>query len=244
MLGDDGRVARAETTRRCQISGRSAGTAVAPSTAAGPGFMGRVIMSLPFTRDQFFDVFAAYNASLWPFALALWLLTVGAVAMLARDRPGAARIFSLLLAIQWAWAALAYHAAFFSAINPAAWFFAALFLIEAGLLAWMGALRNTLHLSRARSPRHYLSWALVGYALLYPGIVWAPPPNAPLNGASGVTSPMIPNVPPAAAMLAIFRLNEQEPRSTSTMRPASSPAAYGLAPSASAQPRRLPPAGG
>ena len=26
-------------------------------------------MTLPFTRDEFFDVFAAYNQRLWPFAL-------------------------------------------------------------------------------------------------------------------------------------------------------------------------------
>ena len=28
-------------------------------------------MDLPFTRDQFFDVLAAYNRSRWPFALGL-----------------------------------------------------------------------------------------------------------------------------------------------------------------------------
>ena len=32
-------------------------------------------MTLPFAPDEFFDVFAAYNERLWPFALALWLLT-------------------------------------------------------------------------------------------------------------------------------------------------------------------------
>ena len=99
-------------------------------------------MPLPFTRTQFLDIFATYNAELWPFALALWLLTVGAVVVLVRGNRGAARFFSLLLAIHWAWAALAYHAAFFSGINPAAWLFAGLFLIEAGLLAWNAVIRE------------------------------------------------------------------------------------------------------
>jgi len=169
-------------------------------------------MSLPFTRDQFFDVFAAYNTSLWPFAIALWLLTVAVVVMLVRGRRGAERMLSLLLAIQWAWAALAYHAAFFSAINPAAWFFSALFLIEAGLLAWMGALRNTLHLSRGRSPRHDLSWALVGYALLYPAIVWAGGDAYPRLPTFGVPCPtailtigfLLAANPPAPAVLALI----------------------------------------
>jgi len=142
-------------------------------------------MALPFTRDQFFDVFAAYNTSLWPFALALWLLTVGSILMFARGARGAPRLVCLTLAIQWAWAALAYHAAFFWRINPAAWFFAALFLLEGGLLAWKGVLLDTLQFSGGRSPRHYLSGALVAYALLYPAIVWAdgnPYPRLPTFG--------------------------------------------------------------
>ena len=79
-------------------------------------------MSLPFSRDAFFAVFAAYNETLWPFAVVLWLLTASAFWLLVRDRarPG---FISGLLAIHWAWAGLAYHAAFFSRINPAAWVF-------------------------------------------------------------------------------------------------------------------------
>ena len=73
-------------------------------------------MSLPFTRTEFFDVFAAYNESFWPFAIALWLLTIGAVVALIRDSRGAARFLSLVLAIHWAWVGVIYHAAFFSTI--------------------------------------------------------------------------------------------------------------------------------
>src|SRR5262245_29704981 len=80
--------------------------------------------------------------------------------------------------------------------------------------------------------------------IMYAGIVCTPPPKAPANGTLPSINPMMPRMPPAAAMLAIFRLNEQVPRSTSTMRPASSPAVYGVLPAASAQPMDLPPAVG
>jgi len=126
-------------------------------------------MSLPFTRAQFFDVFAAYNTSLWPFAVALWLLTAGVVVMVVRGHRGAAHLVSLLLAIHWGWAAVAYHAAFFSKINPAAWLFSALFLVQAGLFVWFGAF---LRYSPGRSLRRYLAWLLVGYSLMYPAVVW------------------------------------------------------------------------
>ena len=60
------------------------------------------------------------------------------------------------------------------------------------------------------------------------------------NGASAVLRPMLPSLPPAAAMFAIFWLKEQVPRSTSTICPASTPGVYGLAPAAYAQQMRLP----
>jgi hypothetical protein len=43
-------------------------------------------VNLPFTPDQFFEVFAAYNRLLWPFALALWVYALTGVAVIARGR--------------------------------------------------------------------------------------------------------------------------------------------------------------
>jgi hypothetical protein len=146
-------------------------------------------VSLPFTRTEFFDVFAAYNASFWPFAIALWLLTIGAVVALIRDSRGAARFLSLMLAIHWAWAGVIYHAAFFSRINPAAWLFSAMFLIQAGLVVWFGVLRGHLQYSPAHSVRHWLGWTFVGYSLLYPAIVWAEGNAYPRLPTFGVPCP-------------------------------------------------------
>jgi predicted metal-binding membrane protein len=130
-------------------------------------------MPLPFTPDAFFDVFAAYNQRLWPFALALWLLTAYALVVLTRARPVRPWFIPGLLAIHWAWAGLAYHAAFFSRINPAAWVFSGLFLLEAGLLLWHGVIHPRLQVLRGPFFRHFLSWGLIAYALLYPAIARA-----------------------------------------------------------------------
>ena len=105
-------------------------------------------MTLPFTRDEFFDVFAVYNQRLWPFAVALWMLTAYSVVLLIRTRSARPWWIPELLAIHWAWAGLAYHAAFFSSINPAAWVFSGLFVLEAGLLLWYGVVGGHLELSR------------------------------------------------------------------------------------------------
>jgi hypothetical protein len=128
-------------------------------------------MQLPFTREQFFDVFAAYNAALWPGVLALWIASVlVAVLLFARPHRASARVVSTLLAIHWAWSALAYHMAFFTSINPAAWFFAALFLVEAALFVWWGTIRGTLRFAATSSAWAPVAWVLIAYSLVYPAI--------------------------------------------------------------------------
>ncbi|HSK09266.1 MAG TPA: DUF6064 family protein, partial [Vicinamibacterales bacterium] len=100
-------------------------------------------MNLPFTHEQFLDVFASYNTALWPAALVLWLLTALAVVAWLRAGDRGSRALAGVLALHWAWSAVAYHAAFFRQINPAASLFAALFLVQAGLFAWFGVVRGT-----------------------------------------------------------------------------------------------------
>lgn len=139
-------------------------------------------MSLPFTRDAFLDVFAAYNEWLWPFALMLWLATLYAVVLVVRAKDVRPWFLPGLLALHWAWAGLAYHAAFFSTINPAAWLFSAFFVLEAGLLAWHGVVHRRLRFSTGRSVRHMVAGAFVTYALAYPL----------LNLAQGLTFPRVP----------------------------------------------------
>ena len=128
-------------------------------------------MQLPFTREQFFDVFAAYNATLWPGVVALWIASaLVAVLLFARPHRASARIVSTLLAIHWAWSALAYHVAFFTSINSAAWFFAALFLVEAVLFVWWGTIRGSLRFAAESSAWALVAWLLIGYSLIYPAI--------------------------------------------------------------------------
>jgi len=127
-------------------------------------------VQLPFTREQFFDLFAAYNALLWPALVALWLASVVAGALLLWARRPPDRWIGALLAAHWAWSALAYHAAFFTRINPAAWLFAALFLLQAALFFWAGVVQGRLSFARWRNAWAPVGWGLVAYSLVYPGI--------------------------------------------------------------------------
>jgi hypothetical protein len=127
-------------------------------------------MQMPFTREQFFDLFVAYNETLWPAAVALWIASavIGAV-RLSAHRPHD-RWIGALLVTHWAWSALAYHVAFFTRINPAAWLFAALFLGQAVLFFRIGVVRRGLSFAPWGNAWAPLAWGLIAYSLAYPAI--------------------------------------------------------------------------
>jgi hypothetical protein len=127
-------------------------------------------MQLPFTREQFFDLFAAYNGALWPAVSALWLASVVVVALLLSSRRPPDRWISALLAAHWLWSAVAYHAAFFTRINPAAWVFAALFFLQAALFFWWGVVHQRLSFASRRTAWAPVAWVLTVYSLVYPAI--------------------------------------------------------------------------
>ena len=146
-------------------------------------------LRLPFSRDAFLDVFGAYNTLLWPVAAALWIATLLAFVACLRGRPRNAWTFALL-AFQWAWAAIFYHAALFTWINPAAWGFAILFLVEAGLLVWHGLVRPHLHLSPNEGGLwRAVAYGLVAYGLLYPLLALTGPDEYPYVPTFGVPCP-------------------------------------------------------
>jgi hypothetical protein len=127
-------------------------------------------MQLPFTHDQFLDVFGAYNRALWPAAILIWLLTAAAiVALYLRDRR-ASRLVAAVLAFHWGWAGIAYHLAFFRSINRAATLFGAVFVLQAALFVWRGVLGSQLSFQPTSSFWGRVGGALIAYSLLYPAL--------------------------------------------------------------------------
>ena len=77
-------------------------------------------MDLPFTPLEFFQVFRAYNETVWPIQ---WVWFGVACAALLGVRAGTRRGTRALLAVLsalWLWMAVVYHGLFFRQINPAA----------------------------------------------------------------------------------------------------------------------------
>ena len=124
---------------------------------------------LPFTPEQFLDVFAAYNRAVWPAQALAGLLGLAMVALLLRPSRAADRFIGVGLAVLWAWTGVVYHGLYFSRVNPAALLFGALFVLQAAALCHAALLRGSLHFGASRTATGVLGWALVGYALVaYP----------------------------------------------------------------------------
>jgi hypothetical protein len=129
-------------------------------------------MQLPFSVEQFFAVFRVYNETVWPaqsFLLALALLAIVLV-VFPRRRSGVG--VSAILAFLWGWLGLAYHWAFFTAINPLAYVFSAASVAGAVVFLWQGMVRQKLQFRLARNARTAAGLLLLFYALaIYPA--WA-----------------------------------------------------------------------
>lgn len=127
-------------------------------------------MNLPFSKEQFFEVFAAYNTSVWPAQYVLTTLAVALIVLALRFPDRAARPVSFGLALMWAWLAFAYHLAFFRAVNPAAPVFAAISFAAATAFVWIG-IRGQLSFEPQRSLRVVPGLVFVVFALaVYPAI--------------------------------------------------------------------------
>jgi hypothetical protein len=126
------------------------------------------MLALPFTRDEFFSVFARYNTEIWSapvIAIVLGLVAVAALWL----RPAYGRaIVLIVLALFWVWTGVVYHILFFANINPLAFAFGALFVVEGFLLSAHAFGRSTLEFS-LDAPNRAWGWALIFYAgIAYP----------------------------------------------------------------------------
>jgi hypothetical protein len=99
-------------------------------------------MNMPFTTEQFFNVFVSYNTAVWPAQIILFLLPLAAIYLAAKGKSPAS--VSVILGALWLWIGIVYHILFFSSINPAARIFGALFVVEGMLFIYSGVIKQSL----------------------------------------------------------------------------------------------------
>ncbi|MGB0086485.1 MAG: DUF6064 family protein [Rhodomicrobiaceae bacterium] len=145
---------------------------------------------LPFTREAFLDIFAAYNDAIWPAQILAYCLGIAALLLVLRGGRGrgADSFIAGSLAAMWVWTGIFYHWGFFARVNDAAYGFGALFLLQGAGLAYAGVMRGRL---RFRFRWNGAAWTGLGFVLyamaIYPilGVLTGHRyPDAPVFGVT------------------------------------------------------------
>lgn len=125
---------------------------------------------MPFTVEQFLDLFARYNLSIWPLQIVFYVLGAAAITMALRPKGGRDRIISAILSFLWLWNGIAYHILHFSQINRAAYLFGLLFIVQGILFGLNGVVRGKIHFGlNVFGPRQIFGLAALAYAtIIYP----------------------------------------------------------------------------
>jgi len=129
------------------------------------------VMTFPFTQEQFLMIFTQYNLAVFPLQIVFIILGIVALWFVVKKSPISDRIILLILIFFWFWMGIVYHILFFSSINPLAFAFGVLFMIEAGLLIYLGVIKKQVEFSLTMDRYTLIGLIFILYAMIiYPVI--------------------------------------------------------------------------
>lgn len=125
-------------------------------------------MKLPFTTEQFLNVFEAYNTAIWPLQVGLYILAVGSVYLFSK-RTIYNKTITVVLSFLWIWMGVVYHVLYFSVINKAALIFGVAFFLQGLMFLYFGIFRRSLSFKLSRNLYSIIGVLFIFYALVvYP----------------------------------------------------------------------------
>ncbi len=126
-------------------------------------------MTIPFSKEDFFEIFASYNNAIFPMQFFLIAIALVSVFIVLKGNIKYKFVVPATLAFLWAWMGIAYHIMFFSQINPVAKLFGFVFVIQSVIFIFVGLVRKDLNFVKPKGFSLYLSITLLIYAfLIYP----------------------------------------------------------------------------
>lgn len=147
---------------------------------------------IPFTLEQFLNAFARYNIAVWPAQIVLYAIALSAIGLAIQRSTDFSRSISCLLSVLWLWSGIVYHLIFFSRINPAAYLFGVLFILQAFLIIYAGALKRKMSFRFPRTSYGIMGGLFLVYALvIYPVLSFKLQHRYPMMPTFGVPCPTL-----------------------------------------------------
>ncbi len=145
-------------------------------------------MKIPFTVEQFFNVFAQYNTAVWPAQIVAYVIGAIMIVLALRKTGYSGRGISACLGLFWIWMGVFYHIWHFSRINPAAFAFGTFFILQGILFFIVGTFMGRLDFRFTSTAHSMIGAIFILYAIvIYPlvGLLLGHAyPAAPLFGVA------------------------------------------------------------
>ena len=131
------------------------------------------LFMIPFSIDQFLNVFARYNLAVWPAQIFLYAIGLVAISLALSQKGDFSKSVSLILSVFWIWMGMAYHSWFFSAINRTAFTFATFFILQGIFFLIAGVWTDRLKFHFTANFQGIIGSVFIVYALIaYPALAY------------------------------------------------------------------------
>jgi hypothetical protein len=145
-------------------------------------------MNIPFTINDFLQVFGDYNKAIEPAQIIAYLLGITTLFLLYKGTKRSSIYINVILGLFWIWIGFSYHILHFSTINKAAYIFGILFIIQGSLFLYLTFTNNVLIYTFDKKISSIIGVLFLLYAMIiYPilnvvfGHIY---PNMPVFGVS------------------------------------------------------------
>jgi hypothetical protein len=124
---------------------------------------------MPFTINDFLNVFKEYNSAVFPFQIVLFASAIYIIYLAFSIKKYTNKIISVILSFYWLWIGIVYHILFFAKINPAAYVFGIIFILQGILFFKIGFIDKKLEFEVSKNWKTYIGVLFILYALIiYP----------------------------------------------------------------------------
>jgi hypothetical protein len=123
-------------------------------------------MNIPFTTEQFLNIFQQYNNAVWPAQLIGYVVVLVSLFAVAKRYGRASRLMMMTLGLLWLWTGIVYHIIFFSRINSAALVFGGIFILNGLIYVVVGFIKGRLSF---RFDGHWIrvvAYVFIAYAMV------------------------------------------------------------------------------